>query len=74
MLADIVFFFSLMPLIVFNTLIFLLFFFYFPAATGTMCSNFVEHRSLLVYLYEYVVVGHVVCMSVCMLEGYMHVR
>ena len=37
-----------------------------PAATGTMCSNFVEHRSwLLVYLYEYVVVGHVVCMSVC---------
>lgn len=39
-----------------------------------MCSTFVEHRSLLVYLYEYVVVGHVVCMSVCMLEGYMHVR
>lgn len=64
-----------MPLIVFNTQIFLKKKkISFPAATGTMCSDFVEHRSLLVYLYEYVVVGHVVCMSVCMLEGYMHVR
>lgn len=39
-----------------------------------MCSIFVGHYSLLVYLYEYVVVGHVVCMSVCMLERYMHVK
>lgn len=54
-----------LPLIVFNTQVF----FNFPAATGTMCSIFVEHRSLLACLYESVVVGHVVCMSVCMLEG-----
>lgn len=47
---------------------------FFPAATRTMCSRFVERRSLLVYLYEYVVVGHVARMSVCMLEGYVHVR
>lgn len=70
MLADI-FLFSFMPLIMFNTQIFL-FFINFPAATGTTCSDFVEHRSLLVY--GCVVVGHVVRMSVCMLEGYMHVR
>lgn len=50
------------------------FFFSFPAATRTMCSNFVEHCSLLVYLYEYVVVSHVACMFVCMLKGYVHVR
>lgn len=29
---------------------------------------------MLVSLYEYVVVGHVVCMSACMLERYLHVR
>lgn len=41
-----------------------------PAAAGTVCSNFVVHCSSLAYLFDYVVISHVVCM----LEGYVHVR
>lgn len=48
---------------------------HFPSCCKpNICSSFVKHFSLPVYLYEYVVVGHVACMSVCMLEGYVHVR
>lgn len=56
--------FSSMQLIMFNTK-----FFSSSAAIGTMSSDFVEHCRLVVYLCEYVVAGHVACVS-----GYMHVR
>lgn len=39
-------------------------FFNFPAATGTTGSSFVKHHGLLVYMYDYVFVGHVACVSV----------